>query len=142
MVSIDGSWLFIDDRWKLPRPIPPRVAYFFIVYFLLSNFTGEQWFLLLFTFFWWEISHFGPFSLHSRVLVFVSLLSRVCVCVLGGDPSSLVNNTWRQLCIDGDHSPSPHNCNGIKFHHTKFGVTSNIYPNIFNNSDIIKTSEY
>ena len=37
----DGSLLFLNDHWKLPSPIPPRVAYFLIV-FLLSNFTGEQ----------------------------------------------------------------------------------------------------
>ena len=30
---LDGSWLFLDDRWKLPNPVPPRVDYFFIVSF-------------------------------------------------------------------------------------------------------------
>ena len=28
-----GPWLFLDDRWKLPSPISPRVDYFFTVFF-------------------------------------------------------------------------------------------------------------
>ena len=42
---LDASWLLLDDRWKLPSPIPPRFAYF-LSFFMLSNFTGEQWILL------------------------------------------------------------------------------------------------
>ena len=83
-----GSWLFLDDRWKLPSPTPPRVDYFFIVFFLLSNFIGDQWFLLLFTFFWWENFHFWSFSLHSRVPVFLFLcFTSMCVSVCVGGVS-------------------------------------------------------
>ena len=28
-----GRSFFLDDRWKLPNPIPPQVAYFLIVFF-------------------------------------------------------------------------------------------------------------
>ena len=67
-----------------PDPSPGRS--FFLSFFLLFNFTGDQWFLLLFTFFWWEIFKICPFSLHSRVPVFSFLFFLVCVCVGGHIP--------------------------------------------------------
>ena len=53
-------------------------------------------FLLLFTFFWCESFDFWSFSLHSRVLFFVSLLYSVSVCVGGGVVSRLfLDARWR-----------------------------------------------
>ena len=66
--------------WSIGSPPDPSLASItFLSCFLLSNFTGEQWFLLLFTFFWSEILSIWTNSLHSWVLFFVSLLSRVGV---------------------------------------------------------------
>ena len=62
------------------QPNPSLGRLFFYLFFLLSNFTGEQWFLLLFTFLGWEIFKIWPFSLHSRVLFFLFFaFYRVCV---------------------------------------------------------------
>ena len=49
---------------------------------LLSNFAGVRQFLLLFTFFTWEILKIWSSTLHSSMLFYVSLLSRVYVCWL------------------------------------------------------------
>ena len=60
-------------------PNPPFEANTFLSCFLLSNFAGVREFFLLFTFLTWEILKFRSFSLYSRILFFVSLLSIVCV---------------------------------------------------------------
>ena len=77
---LEGSWLFLDGR--LYRPIRPvtRSHYFFNRFFcflilLVSNDFCFVYILLI------RIFHFWLFSLHSRVLFLVSLLSSVCVCV-------------------------------------------------------------
>ena len=80
-----GFFLMIDG--DNPARTLPQCKCFFIFYFILfyfSNFTGVRRFLLLFTFFRSGFFSIWSFSLHSRVLFFVSLLSRVCVSGRGG----------------------------------------------------------
>ena len=77
-----GHWMERGFFLTFDGNLPPETsceAIAFLSCFLFSNFTGVRRFFLLFTFLTYEILIFWWFSLHSRMLVFVSLLSRVCV---------------------------------------------------------------
>ena len=88
---------YLDDRWKLPSSISPRVDYFFYRFFLLSNFTGEQRFLLCLRSSDGKFLNFDHYPCILECCLSFSLLFRECVCVGGGVSRSVIN--FLSLCF-------------------------------------------